>query len=157
MLQPHHIFFLNNLLVYSLPARRILGYIKRPLLTGKLSANLWEFRTSFWGILQGYLIDHCLYRNLLYHTVCFAIIFGFFCCVSHNSGPLRKHMFTCMCQKDSLRFMIGGFVSFFKDRCFVIVLCRVKIDFLILVTCKNKATSAFFLRQKIHPPYQDFL
>ena len=55
------------------------------------------------------------------------------------------------------------FVSCFKIRCFVIVLLRAKIDelrllrrffwsFLILVTCKNKATSAFFLRQKIHSP-----
>ena len=151
--QSHHILILNNLLVYFPPACWMLGYIKRPLLTRKLSANLSDFRTSFWGILQGYLIDHCLHWNWLYHAVCFAVILGFFSSVSHHSRPLRKHMLACMCWKrHSLRFMIGGYVSFLKDRCFAIVLFRTKIDFLILVTCKNKAMSAFFLCQKIHTP-----
>ena len=59
--------------------------------------------------------------------------------------------------------MIGGFlsvlfVSCFKGRCFVIYnrldkfASQIFRIFLILVTCKNKATSASFLRQKIHSP-----
>ena len=64
--------------------------------------------------------------------------------------------------------MIGRFRSVlflwcFKVDCFVIILFRAIIDlfklasqifliFLILVTCKNKATFAFLLRQKIHSP-----
>ena len=71
-----------------------------------------------------------------------------------------------------LWFVIGEsrsvlFVSCFKVRCFVIVLFRAIIDyrlvnfasqifivFLVLVTCKNKAMSASFLRQKIYSPLQ---
>ena len=78
---------------------------------------------------------------------------------------------TCTSSKGhDLWFVIGGFlsvlfVSRFKVRnCFVIVLFRainnrlVKfathlfLNFLILVTCKNKATSASFIRQKLHSP-----
>ena len=50
------------------------------------------------------------------------------------------------------------FVSCFKARCFVIYnrldkfASQIFLIFLILVTCKNKATSASFLRQKIHSP-----
>ena len=35
---------------------------------------------------------------------------GFSCSVKHLSGPLKKHMFTCMSSKGhGLRFVIGGF------------------------------------------------
>ena len=97
--------------------------------------------------------------------------FGFFCSVNHLSGPLRTYMFTGMSSKGhGLWFVIGGFrsvlfVSGFKVRCFVIVLfwgnnrlvelaLQVFLIFLIPVTCKNKATSASFLWQKIHSPSQ---
>ena len=96
----------------------------------------------------------------------YIIYFQFFCSVNHLSRPLRKHVFTCMSSKSpSLWFLIAGFQSVlftlcFKFHCFVIVLFRAIIDyliasqisliFLILVTCKNKATSASFLWQKIH-------
>ena len=97
--------------------------------------------------------------------------FGFFCSGNHLSGPLRTYMFTGMSSKGhGLWFVIGGFrsvlfVSGFKVRCFVIVLfwgnnrlvelaLQVFLIFLIPVTCKNKATSASFLWQKIHSPSQ---
>ena len=107
-----------------------------------------------------------LQRNSLYpsyRAVRFAN-FGLFCCVNHLSGPLRKHMFTCTSSKGyGFWFVIGGFlsvlfVSCFKARCFVIYnrldkfASQIFRIFLILVTCKNKATSASFLRQKIHSP-----
>ena len=78
-------------------------------------------------------------------------------------------MFTCTSSKGhGLCFVMGGsrFVlldSCFKARCFVIVLSsgnnlvvkfasQIFMIFLILDTCKNKATSASFLKQKIHSP-----
>ena len=79
-----------------------------------------------------------LKRNSLYRAVRFAY-FGFFCSVNHLSGPLRKHIFTCMSSKGhGLWFVIGGFrsvlfVSCFKVRCFVIVLFRAIIDELSLL------------------------
>ena len=78
-------------------------------------------------------------------------------------------MFTRTSSKGhGLWFVIGEFrfvlfVSRFKVRCFVIVLFRANIQlvkfamhffliFVILVTRKNKAMSASFIRQKIHSP-----
>ena len=104
----------------------------------------------------------------LYRAVRFATLW-FFCSVNHLRGPLRKHMFTCKSLKGhGLCFVIGRFRSVlflwcFKVDCFAIILFRAIIDlfklasqifliFLILVTCKNKATFAFLLRQKIHSP-----
>ena len=95
--------------------------------------------------------------------------FGFFCSVNHLSRPLRKYLFACTSSKGhGFWFVIGGsrsvlLVSCFKVPCFVIVLSsgnnrlvkfasQIFMIFLILVTCKNKATCASFLRQKIHSP-----
>ena len=97
-----------------------------------------------------------LQRNSLYPS-CRAVRFanfGLFCCVNHLSGPLRKHIFTCTSSKGhGFWFMIDGvlsvlFVSCFKSRCFVIYnrldkfASQIYLIFLILVTCKNKTTSA---------------
>ena len=96
-------------------------------------------------------------------------ILGFFCTVNHLSRPLRKHMsylhefkrswlvicdwwilihFVCFVFQDSLLcdrpVLSNNQLVKFASRFFLI--------FLILVTCKNKATSASFLRQKIHSP-----
>ena len=65
--------------------------------------------------------------------------FGFFCCVNHLNGPLRKYMFTCTSSKGhGLSFVIGGsrsvlFVSCYKVCCFVIVLFWAIIDYLSLL------------------------
>ena len=120
-----------------------------------------HFSSTFLMFCTGVL----LLRNSLYRAVRkLRRNFGFFCSVNHLSGPLRKHMFTCTNSKDhGLWLVIGGFqsvlfVSCFKLRRFVIALFQAIIDelsfliFFILVTCKNKATSASFLRQKIHSP-----
>ena len=102
--------------------------------------------------------------------------FEFFCSVNHISGLLRKHMFTCTSSKaHGLWFVIGGFrsvlfVSYFKVRC---MLCdrpvsdnnrldlklapQIFLIFLILVTCKNKATSASFPSTKNSTHHRDFL
>ena len=58
--------------------------------------------------------------------------FGFFCSVNHLSAPFGKESIYSL-----------------SNTC---LLARVQKVFLILVTCKNKATSASFLRQKIHSP-----
>ena len=103
-----------------------------------------------------------LQQNLLYLAVHFAH-FGFLCSLNHLSGPLIKEI--------HIYFQIGGspsvlFVSCSKACCFVIgppVLGNNRLVkfasqsfmiFLILVTCKDKAMSASFLRQKIHSPQQ---
>ena len=117
-----------------------------------------------------------LQRNSLYRAVCFANFEEIlaFSVPSIISADLLGH--TCLLawvQKVTvcdLWFVIGGFrsvlfVSGFKVRCFVIVLfwgnnrlvelaLQVFLIFLIPVTCKNKATSASFLWQKIHSPSQ---
>ena len=80
-------------------------------------------------------------------------------------------MLTCLSSKGhGLRFVIGGFRSVCFGVCFVFqgsLLCdrpvsginrlvkftsQIFLIFLILVTYKNKATSASFLRQKIYSP-----
>ena len=109
------------------------------------------FGVSCRGILITAYIQICCITLL-----CFAIIlFLGFSVLSIIIADLLGN--TCLLARVEkvvvcVRFMIGGFVSFFKDRCFVIVLFQAKIDFLLLVTCKIKATSASFLQQKIHTP-----
>ena len=78
-------------------------------------------------------------------------------------------LFTCMSAKGhGLWFVIGGFWSVlfvwcFKVCCFVIACFRqnywlvkfasqIFLIFFILGICKNKAMSASFFQQKIHPP-----
>ena len=107
-------------------------------------------------------------RNSLYRAVRFAY-FVFFCFVNYLSGPLRKYIFTYTSSKGhGLWFVIVGFRTLFVHFIFqVSLLCDRPVSgnyrlvkfalhiftiFLILVTCENKATSASFLRQKIHSP-----
>ena len=95
--------------------------------------------------------------------------FGFFCSVNHLSGPLRKQIFTCTSSKGhSLWFVIGGFRYILFLSCFKsLLLCdrpvsgnnrlvkfvlQIFMIFFILVTCKNNATPASFVRQNIHSP-----
>ena len=87
--------------------------------------------------------------------------FGFFCSVNHLSGPLR---FVIRDWWISIRFLCFVFQgSLLSDRPvsgnnrLVTFVSHIFQNFLILVTSKNKATSASFLRQKMHSPYRDFL
>ena len=115
-------------------------------------------------IIAKFVVSRCAFCKL-------RRILGFFCSVNHFSGPLRKHMLTCFSSKGhGLRFVIGGFRSVCFGVCFVFqgsLLCdrpvsginrlvkfasQIFLIFLILVTYKNKATSASFLRQKIYSP-----
>ena len=97
-----------------------------------------------------------LQRNSLYRAVSSANL-GFSCSVSHLGGPRRKHIFTCRRSKGhGLWFVFGGFRSVLFVSCFKVcyfdrpisVNNRLFLIFLILVTCKNIATPASFLRQK---------
>ena len=98
--------------------------------------------------------------NSLYRTVCFANfegILGFSVPLNHHSGPLRKHVFTFTNWKGhGLWFVISGVQSVLFVSCFSYQLrkCASQIFpiFLILVACNNKATSLFFLGQKIYSP-----
>ena len=83
--------------------------------------------------------------------------FRFFCSVNHDSGPLRKHMFTFTNWKGhGFWFMSSGVRSVLFVSCFSYQLgkcaSQIFLIFLILVTCNNKATSLFFWGQKIHSP-----
>ena len=87
-----------------------------------------------------------------------------------RQSSYRKHMFTWTSSKGHcLWFVIGGFrsVLFVSSWFQGSLLCdspvsgnnrlvkfasQIFLVFLILVTCKNKATSASFLRKKIHSP-----
>ena len=103
-----------------------------------------------------YLLPNSLYRAARFAN--FEGVLGFFCSVNRPSGPRRKHMFTLTSLKGhGLWFVIGGFRSVWFIYCvawLVIVVCGALVGFLIflnLVTCENKAMSAF-LRQKFHSP-----
>ena len=81
--------------------------------------------------------------------------FGFFCSVSHCSGPLRKHMFTCdWCI--SIHFVCVCFSRFVAcDRPLLgnnrLVFFKDFSDVLFLqVSCKNKAMSASYPLQNVH-------
>ena len=106
--------------------------------------------------------------NSLYRAVRFAN-FGFFCSVNHLSGPPRKHVYLNELKRSwfvirdwwvSIRFVCFRFqglllcdrsVSCNNNR-LVKFASQILLIILILVICENKATSASFLRQKIHPP-----
>ena len=95
---------------------------------------------SLWHFIVKFVVSHsalCKLRR----------IFGFFCSANHLSGPLRKHMFTCLSSKGhGLLFVIGGsvlFVSCFKVRCFVIILFWAIINQLSLL--RRFFWSFFFL------------
>ena len=97
-----------------------------------------------------FVVSHCvlckLWRN-----------FRFFCSFNHHSGPLRKHMFTFTSSKGhGLWFVSSGFQSVLFVSCSSYKLGKFASQtfpiFLILVTCKNKAMSTFFLGQNIHSP-----
>ena len=135
----------RNIAVLKKDARRNFT-LKRP----------WRF---VWLVIAKFVVSRCAFCKLRGN-------FGFFCSVNHLNGPIRKHMFTCTSSKghgfDSWLVDFDPFCLFRGS-----LLCdrpvsgnnrRVKVAsqtfliFLILVTCKNKATSASFLRQKIHSP-----
>ena len=100
-------------------------------------------------IIAKFVLLHCAFYKLKRN-------FGFFCSVSHPSGPLRKHMFTC-----DWSFWSTLFVSVFQGS---IVACDCPLsgnnrpvffkdfsDVLFLqVSCKNKAMSASCLLQNVH-------
>ena len=115
-----------------------------------------------------------LQRKLLYLAVHFAYYFffffffaysGFFCSVNHLSKThiylheFKRSWFVIRDWWISICFVCFPFQGFFlcdrpvsgNNRLVKFALQILKI-FLILVTCRNKATSASFLRQKIHSP-----
>ena len=116
------------------------------------------------------LFNLLLQRNSLYRAVRFAN-FGFFCSVNHLSGPPRKHVYLNELERSwfvirdwwvSIRFVCFRFqgllpcdrsVSGNNNR-LVKFASQIFLIFLILVTCKIKATSASFLGQTIYSPSQ---
>ena len=95
--------------------------------------------------------------------------FWFFCSVNHLSGPPRKHVYLNVLKRSwfvirdwwvSIRVVSFRFQGLLlRDRSvsgnnnrLVKFASQIFLIFLILVICENKATSASFLRQKIHPP-----
>ena len=137
----------RNIAVLKKDARRNFT-LKRP----------WRF---VWLVIAKFVVSRCAFCKRRGN-------FGFFCSVNHLNGPIRKHVY--LHEFKRLWCLIRDWWISIRFVCFVFqasLLCdrpvsgnnrRVKLAsqtfliFLILVTCKNKATSASFLRQKIHSP-----
>ena len=98
---------------------------EREILTGTSLHRALFYRVSI--LYSDFVVSRCAFCKIRKN-------FGFSCSVNHLSGPLRKHMGTCTSSKGTgLGFVIGEFravlfVSFFKFRCFVIVLYQAIID-----------------------------
>ena len=80
--------------------------------------------------------------------------FGFFCSVNHLSRPCRKHMFTCdwCISIHFVCFCVSTFAAcdHTVSRKIDYVSSKLFMIFVILVSCKNKATSASCPRQKFY-------
>ena len=131
------------------------------------TCHIWNYSTL--KIFVPCYSENCCIWLCILHILFFCFFFfaysGFFCSVNHLSKThiylheFKRSWFVIRDWWISICFVCFPFQGFLlcdrpvsgNNRLVKFALQILKI-FLILVTCRNKATSASFLRQKIHSP-----